>query len=75
MRTKTRIIIALAILFAIAGWFTYDYMFSSNTVTEAIEQTAVEAFEEVYKIADVEIVDEKLYVFLNLAVAVLVYQY
>ena len=59
IKNSTRIIVAVAIVVVIAGWFAYDYMFSSNTVTEAIEQTAIESFEEVYKIADVEKVDDK----------------
>ena len=59
MKNAFKIVISLVILAAIIGWFWYDFHFSSNTIVDAIEEAAIEDYEQVYQMIDTASVGDK----------------
>lgn len=58
MKKSIKLTIAVVIILTIVGWVLIDY-FSSDTVIDAIERYAVEDYEQVYKIADTRLINDK----------------
>lgn len=59
MRNSLKISIAVLGIISIMGWVLYSYIFSSNTIIDAIEEVAIEDYEQAYKVINTYSIGDK----------------